>query len=292
MTMSPRSNRRPRIVTTWSVGSPAGSITQATRGTDSALAKASSESAPRAPSCSSCCTGAGVRLNTTALCPRLSSRRTMLAPIRPSPTMPSCILASPLRESLIPRVGERTQPGRDIRAEMHAQGAPSAFGQHVEIAARLRRLHDGKPVAMAGNGQILGVLAGDLQEHAAVRPALVRLPGGVQEARAEAHARRHMLGAQEARAHVPQRVGMGAVALDISEQRRVVARPQPIEMRLQIPVERVVAPERGGVLGIREQRDPVVAKDRLLLRQLAGFFVFLGQGSRLYLAGLDVRLIE
>ena len=28
----------------------------------------------------------------------------------------------------------------DIRAQMHAQRAPAALGQHVEIAARLRRL--------------------------------------------------------------------------------------------------------------------------------------------------------
>ena len=37
--------------------------------------------------------GAGSRSNTTQACPARMSRRTMFAPIRPRPTIPSCIAA-------------------------------------------------------------------------------------------------------------------------------------------------------------------------------------------------------
>ena len=72
-------------------------------------------------------------------------------------------------------------------AEMHAQHAPTAFDQHVEIAARLRRLDNAEAVVMAGHrGRRL--VAGDLQEHAGVRAALIGLAGECRNLGAKAEA--------------------------------------------------------------------------------------------------------
>ena len=48
--------------------------------------------APLAPSVVSCSTGVGLRFVTTTWCPQRSRRRAMLALIRPSPTIPHCIV--------------------------------------------------------------------------------------------------------------------------------------------------------------------------------------------------------
>ena len=106
---------------------------------------------------------------------------------------------------------------------MDAQHAPVALGQHLEIAARLRRLDDAEGVFLARHREIVGVVAGDLQEHAAVRPALVGLPGRMQEARPEAEAGGDALAVADQDADVLQRVAMLLVALDIGEQRAIVA---------------------------------------------------------------------
>ena len=74
-----------------------------------------------------------------------------------------------------------------------AQGAALALQQHLEVASRLRRLDDAEGVLLPGHGHIDRVVAGDLQEDAGVRSALVGLPGRVQEARAELQAGRDAL---------------------------------------------------------------------------------------------------
>jgi hypothetical protein len=47
----------------------------------------------------------------------------------------------------------------------------------VEIAAGLRGLDDAETRATSGNGQIRGIVRGDLEKYAAVGAALVGLPG-------------------------------------------------------------------------------------------------------------------
>ena len=66
---------------------------------------------------------------------------------------------------------------------MHDKNATSALGQHLEIAARLRCLDNAKRVRLFRHLEIIGVVAGDLQEHAAVGAAFVDLTGRMQEAR-------------------------------------------------------------------------------------------------------------
>jgi hypothetical protein len=71
---------------------------------------------------------------------------------------------------------------------MDAQRAPAAFHQHLEIAARLRRLHHAEAVGMAGHVDIGRIIAGDLQEHAGIRAALVCLSSRMLETGSEAEA--------------------------------------------------------------------------------------------------------
>ena len=54
---------------------------------------------PRAPSFASAFTASGERSNATHSWPPRCSRRTMLAPMRPSPIIPSCIACSAIRLS-------------------------------------------------------------------------------------------------------------------------------------------------------------------------------------------------
>ena len=62
---------------------------------------------------------------------------------------------------------------------MHAQRAPAAFGQDVEIAAGLGRLDHAEAGLLAGHGEIPGIVGRDLQEYAAVGAAFVGLAGGM-----------------------------------------------------------------------------------------------------------------
>ena len=70
---------------------PAGIITQAMRGVASFWTNSSSELAPSAPSATNCATVSGLVSKATVVCPSRMTRRTMLAPIRPRPIIPSCM---------------------------------------------------------------------------------------------------------------------------------------------------------------------------------------------------------
>src|SRR5580692_1912241 len=88
--MSPRSRWGSRSVMVSSTA-PAGTIIQTTRGVDSLDARSAAEVEPTAVvSFTSAAIGSGERLYTTHWWPPFSSRRTMLAPMRPRPIIPSC----------------------------------------------------------------------------------------------------------------------------------------------------------------------------------------------------------
>ena len=72
----------------------AGTISQIARGFASFFTKSASEEAPVAFSFASSATAFGDMSKTTHSWPPLISRRTMLAPIRPRPIIPSCIIDS------------------------------------------------------------------------------------------------------------------------------------------------------------------------------------------------------
>src|SRR5271157_1516681 len=96
MRMSPLSRWGTRLAIVPSTAA-AGTISHTARGFSNLLAMSSNEEAPMAPSCTSASSAFGDRSKTTHWWPSLRSRRTILAPILPSPTIPSCITFSLLR---------------------------------------------------------------------------------------------------------------------------------------------------------------------------------------------------
>ena len=175
----------------------------------------------------------------------------------------------PLLERCIHRTSQLRQPRIDI-LEMDTQRAPTALHQHLEIAARLRRLHHAEAVGMAGHVDIGRIVAGDLQEHAGIRPAFVGLPGRMLEAGSEAEAGGGVGSVANARAHRGQRLRVRLVALNVGQQRHVVARlcagVHAAKMALQIAGQRVVPTELGGVARIGVEGQAVLAEHRLPLR--------------------------
>src|SRR5258705_13913686 len=91
MSPFPRSGRRSAMVVSTAAAGP---ISHPVRGGSSFFTKAASEEAPTAFSWVSSCTAFRDLSKTTPWWPPLTSRRTMLAPMRPSPIIPSCITAS------------------------------------------------------------------------------------------------------------------------------------------------------------------------------------------------------
>src|SRR5258708_15566430 len=64
---------------------------------------------------------------------------------------------------------------------MHTQRTPPAFGQHLKISARLRRLDHSESVFLSRYQHVHCIVASDLQEHSGIRPALVSLSRGMQK---------------------------------------------------------------------------------------------------------------
>src|SRR5882757_7725024 len=106
---------------------------------------------------------------------------------------------------------------------MKTKHPASTFGQHFEIAPGFCRLDDAEGVFLAGNREIVGVVACDLQEDAAVGPALVGLPGGMQKARAESETCRDALAIAHKSSDFLERLSMQGVALDVGKQREIVS---------------------------------------------------------------------
>src|SRR5579863_9804111 len=161
-----------------------GTIRQMVRGAVSLATRSATDVAPTMPACSR--SGTRSWLLPTQVCPARSSRRTMLPPIRPSPIIPNCIVASPYPPVSIPvpagscrpdavrrfpaalldHLGQARQPRRDVRAEVHAQRAPAAVGENLEVAPRLGGLDDPEGVFLPRHRQIVRIITRDLQEHA------------------------------------------------------------------------------------------------------------------------------
>src|SRR5579872_5255630 len=110
----------------------------------------------------------------------------MLPPMRPSPTIPICILnvlRSDLCKRLFGHIAEYGEARLNIPPDMRAQHAPMSFNKNAEITAGLSSLDDSKACVTSGNIEILLIIGGDLQKYAGIRPALIRLAGGMQEPR-------------------------------------------------------------------------------------------------------------
>src|SRR5208283_1151270 len=178
--------------------------------------------------------------------------------------------------------------------EMDPQRTPPVLDHRVEVAASLRVLHDAEGIGVARNGDVLGVVAGDLQEDPRVWTALVSLSRRVLEAWAESQAGSGERALVNQGPQFVERASVRLVAFDIGEKRDVVAplRISLREMATQIPRQRVVPSELGAVLRIRIEREAVFAEQRLLLGQLMRLLIFRAERARLRLARLDVGLVE
>src|SRR5882724_410639 len=72
--------------------------------------------------------------------------------------------ASHLPDGLLDRLVERGQPALDVLAEVHAQHAPAALGQHAEVAAGLGGLDDAERVLVTRHRHVGRVVGGDHEE--------------------------------------------------------------------------------------------------------------------------------
>src|SRR6202521_5635814 len=174
----------------------------------------------------------------------------MLAPMRPRPTIPSCIHApyscawserargpSPhdaRLQNLFYQFCEFGETCFHIAAEVHAQRPTLAVGQNLEVAPSLCCLHYSESVLLSGNRQVLSIVACYLQEHAAVGAAFISLSGGVQKTRPETEARRHMFAIADGHAQALQQRFVFRIHLDIAKQGKVVAGAKTLQMRAQI----------------------------------------------------------
>src|ERR1700681_3977426 len=100
---------------------------------------------------------------------------------------------------------------------MHPKRTPAALGQHVEITAGLCRLDDAEAGLLIGHGEIPGIVGCDLQKYTAVGAALVSLPGGMQETRAEFGTGRDMALVTHLKPRLLQCADVRGIAFDISE---------------------------------------------------------------------------
>ena len=144
--------------------------------------RSSSDEAPVAPWPSAALTASALKSNATTWWSESRWMRwTMLPPILPSPTNPSCIRGSPSR---------RAHGGRG-RAPRSVCRSPSACAR-ISVPKRVR---------LAGHLEVVGRVVDELEEAPGRRAALVELAGRVQVARAVAERGGHaVLGRSAARA--------------------------------------------------------------------------------------------
>src|SRR5215469_5407177 len=179
---------------------------------------------------------------------------------------------------------------------MHPECATAALGKHSEISSCLCSLHDPKSIFLTRHRQVVRVVAGHLQEDAAIRPAFVGLSSGMEEARTKAETCRDMLLVANQMADRLQAFLMRFVHLNVSEQSKIIACLDSAQMRLQISRQRFVRArslrQLRSILVVGEELHTFVLDNRLFGGQGACFFVLGRQVPRGYFAGFYVRLIE
>src|SRR5271170_6028188 len=123
---------------------PAGTISQTARGFARLLTNAASDADPTAPACVRSLTAAADLSKTAHLWPPLRSRRTMFAPIRPSPIIPISMFSTPyikVRSGAGFGFSVSTYQGirRTVMSELRSRLALQ-FGNDV-LSQRLAQLH-------------------------------------------------------------------------------------------------------------------------------------------------------
>lgn len=154
---------------------------------------------------------------------------------------------------------------------MDAKRAATAFDQDVEVTAGLRRLDNAEAVGMARHFDVDWIVACNLQKHAGVRAALIGLPRRMLETRPKAKAGGSAGFVADTRAHPGQCLRIRLVALDVGQQRDIVARFCPAvhtaEMTPQVAGQGIVPAELGCVAGIGIKGKTIFAEHRDFCRQ-------------------------
>src|SRR5947209_12948189 len=176
MMTSPFSRTSSRVLMVSSVGSPDGSISHTARGGSSAFTRASREPAPSAPSDASLLTEWSLRSHATTSWPCCVRRSVMLAPMRPSPTIPIFIRTPfPFSTDLLQVV------------DLDAQDPPAVGLQALEVADGLGVDECSEVIRLPRDLHVSARRARcDLHGDDFVGAALVELAGRVQEPRAVA----------------------------------------------------------------------------------------------------------
>ena len=135
----------------------------------------------------------------------------------------------------------------------------------MEIAASLRCFHHTESVLLAGHRKVRLIVAGDLEEDAGVGSALVRLAGGVQEARAKSQTGGDTFLVAHRSTNILQRFFVPLIHFHVGQQGEVISGLDPAQVCAQIARQRFIVArrrsERGRVLFIGEQMDAVLGKD-------------------------------
>src|SRR6266851_9147180 len=116
--------------------------------------------------------------------PRFIRRRTMLPPMRPSPTIPISMVNSSagLSDCGFDCCRERFPARGGLFPERDAKHREPPRRERFEVAQRLRLLEDREAVGLARDGHVARVVLDDLKEHACLGATLVQLARGVKEA--------------------------------------------------------------------------------------------------------------
>ena len=94
---------------------------------------------------------------------------------------------------MLKRSRQASEAGCQTFAQMDPQRAPPTFREDLEVSPGLRRFDHAKSVRLPGDGQVGGIVAGDLEKDSAVGPAFVGLARGVKESRAKFETGGHAL---------------------------------------------------------------------------------------------------
>src|SRR5215470_19265306 len=190
----------------------------------------------------------------------------MLAPILPSPiAVSSAKKLRPenrtLRQGLFDRFRQLCEIALYVFAQMHAQGSAAALRKHGKITTRLRGLDDPESVLLPWDGEIGGVIAGNLEKDAGIGTALVGLAGGMKEPRAKAKAGGASFGVAHLMAHALQSFFVRVVHLDVAEEGEVIARADAAQMRAESLGEVRAVLEGRGVLFVGKEFQALVLEE-------------------------------
>src|SRR5215208_42699 len=262
---SPSSMSWARLSTVCCVGSPAGTMIHTARGAWRLDTRSSSDDAPVAPWPSASDTASSLKSKATTWWSESRwTRWTILPPIRPRPTKPSCIWSE-----LLDLVGELLDRLGGVALEPDSLGRPVVAAQRLQVPGRLGVLERAERVAGARYLDVLLAVVDELQEDPGRRAPLVELSGRVQEARPVAERRGASSPGAYRLAKPAHRLVEARRGLHVPHDRHVVGRRGPVQQ-----------PGQRGVVGVGD------------LGQRAVGGVLLEHLGSVVLGLLDVRLVE